>query len=522
MTLWRAVPVVLLVCSMRAGVGQADAGVSIALPDVISNGMVLQSGRTVPIWGVAGPGAGVSVRFGGEDARTQAGPDGKWKAYLGPLDVSSTPRAMTLRCPDDTITIEGVLVGEVWIAGGQSNMWYPLMLMSNREDHRLDADRLRNVKVFRALIPDQPDRWDKVDYERALGVSAVAYFFMRDLSAAYPGVPIGVIDTSVAATWAEGWMSKGALQAYNAAPDHPEKIVMDGSGYAEVPEFQPSYWYEAIMANVMPYGARGVIWYQGEGNTPKPEQHKSLLPALIENWRQDFEQPELVFLLCQLPPHHFRIPWDPQDELWAYFRESQLHVWQNVRGTSMVVAPECGAAGNVHPRHKDEFGERLALAARAVAYGEKIVYSGPVYRSKRVSEDGITIHFDHVGSGLMARGGEAELRQFEICGPDGRFAPARARIVGDTVVVFSPAVTRPVHVRYAWSNYPADIAALDKAVAALEEDMGDHPEPGKWFTEQMEELYSENADYPVEADLYNQEGLPASPFRTDDFQFPTQ
>jgi len=505
-TLW-------LILGMAASdVARAD----IELPKLISDGMVLQSGMRVPIWGTAQAGSEVSVSFAGQEVRATARPDGKWKLYLGPLEADASPRRMTIRDSGRELTLEDVLVGDVWVAGGQSNMWYPLVLMSNREAQKEDADGLKHVRFYRALGGHRPDVWDSVDYERALNVSAVCYFFMRDMARARPGVPIAVIDTSVSATWAEGWISKEVLEAYNADPKHALKIDIDGSDYGAEPAFQPGYWYEKIMTRTFPYGVKGVLWYQGEGNVMRAKQYETLLPALIRNWREGFEQPDLPFLICQLPPIYNKT-WDPKRESWAYFREAQFHVSRNVPHAAIVVAPECGAAGNIHPRHKDEFGERLALAARAIAHGEDIVYSGPVYRSKEVSGNQIFLHFDHVGSGLTAKGGD--LKQFEVCGADGRFVPAVARIVGETVAVSSPSVAQPVHARYSWTNYPADVTAFEEHLARLEEEKESHPEPQKWFQQQLDETYAENADYPIESNFYNTEGLPANPFRTDDFPF---
>jgi len=489
----------------------------VELPGLISDGCVLQCGKKVAIWGTADPGSQVVVSFAGQEVRIKAGPEGKWKLHLAPLEADAAPREMTIRDREETVTIKDVQVGEVWIAGGQSNMWYPIAHMNNREEQRKDADSLENVKFYRTQGGYRPDVWDRVDYERALNVSAVCYFFMRDMARAFPGVPIAVIDTSVCASWAEGWMGDEALLAYNADPNHALKIDIDGSDYGDVPAFKPGYWYGEIMTRTFPYGARGVLWYQGEGNVMRPKQHTTLLPALIRNWRDGFEQPDLTFLICQLPPKYNKT-WDPKMESWAYFRESQFDVWQNVPNTGLAVAPECGAAGNIHPRHKDEFGERLALAARAVAYGEKIVFSGPVYRSKEVVGDRVILHFDHVGSGLVSRDG-GELKQFEVCGTDGRFVPAEARIVGDTVVVSSPSVAEPVHARYSWTNYPADMTAFEEDLARWEQEKENQPEPAKWLQEQLDETYAENADYPIECNLYNKEGLPAVPFRTDDFPF---
>ncbi|HJN17775.1 MAG TPA: sialate O-acetylesterase [Armatimonadota bacterium] len=507
----------MLICLAAPRVACAE----LSLPAIISDGMILQSRMRVPIWGSAPPGVEVSVRFAGEEVRAEADADGRWRVDLGPLDVSTEPRVMTIQSGDEVLRISDVLVGEVWVAAGQSNMWYPLQMMSNHGEHKEAFDALEHVKVFRAAIALRADQWDKLDYARAMGTSAIADYFARDLAEAYPGVPIAIVDTSVGATWAESWMSKETLDAYNADPAHEQKITMDGTDYGGNPDFQPTRWYEGIITKVIPFAVRGVIWYQGEGNAAKPAQHSTLLPALIAQWRRDFERPDMPFLICQLPPFHPRAPWDPRDQVWAYFRESQLRIWQAVPNTGMVVAPECGAVGNIHSTHKDEFGERLALAARAIAYGEDIVYSGPIYSRHEVGGGRVIVHFDHVGAGLKVMGGAA-LMQFEICGADGQFVPANAHIDGDTVVVSSPDVPDPAHVRYAWTNYPADMTEVNAALDALAEESKGQPEPEVWLRKQIDTRYAENSQHPIEANLYNLDGLPASPFRTDDLPFPTK
>lgn len=497
-------------------VGAAEGEPRVVLPGIISDGMVLQSGRQVPIWGTATAGHEISVEFSGQKVRVTAGADGRWKARLGALQATMEPRDLTIRCTGQTITIRGVVVGEVWIAGGQSNMYYPLVLMRDYAKERAAADRLGAVRVYRYMGrgPEGDLPWKKVDYNRALEMSAVAYYFARDLTQALPDTPLAIIETSISATWTEGWMSRQSLEAYNSDPRHADKIDLTGADYNNVEAFRPGFWHDKIISRLVPYGVRGVIWYQGEGNTPKPEQQKTLLPAMIRLWREEFENDSMPFLFCQLPPWH--IPDPALREQWPRFREAQAHVWRHTPGTAMVVGVECGAAGTIHPRHKEELGQRLALAARALAYGQDVPYSGPIYRGRVVEGDKLILHFDFAGSGLNARGG-GELKQFEVCGADGNFVPAQARIVGQTVVVSNPRISSPVHARYAWRNYPADMKDYETQRADLTRQSRSQPDPGKWLDEELDRRYSQNADYPVEANLYGSSGLPASPFRTDEY-----
>ena len=265
----------------------------------------------------------------------------------------------------------------------------------------------------------------------------------------------------------------------------------------------------------MPSG--GVVWYQGEANSCKPEQQKKLLPALIENWRVDFEDPKLPFIMVMMPPLA-DIDWDnPLQEAWAYFREAQMEVARTVPATAVVVAPECGAAGSIHPRHKDEIGIRAAQAARKVAYGENIVASGPVFKSMKVKGDKIIIHFEHIGMGLVVKSG-GKLKQFFICGADHKFLPALAVIRGNTVEASHPKIAQPVAARYAFTNYPADdMGALERAFAEIKRQSKTKPDPKQWETQQRDILFATIDKCPIGMNLYNREGLPAAPFRSDRF-----
>jgi len=223
----------------------------------------------------------------------------------------------------------------------------------------------------------------------------------------------------------------------------------------------PTVLYNGMIAPLMPYAIRGVIWYQGEANVGRERQYQTLFPAMIADWRQAWSQGDFPFLFVQIAPFSGMTP---------EIREAQLLSWQRTTNTAMAVTIDCGDANDIHPTHKQPVGARLALAARALAYGEKIEYSGPVFESLNVDGANAILHFKHLGGGLVAKAGE--LKGFTLAGADKMFHPAQAKIVGDTVVVNSPEVSQPVGVRYAWANVP-------------------------------------------EGNLFNHAGLPASPFQTN-------
>jgi sialate O-acetylesterase len=319
-------------------------------------------------------------------------------------------------------------------------------------------------------------------------------------------VPIGLIHTSWGGTPAEAWTSAAALAAEpELAPigkdweqklaDYPKslekyrnqldewhqaslKAETDGKPAPPPPQFPSdpysSSWraaglYNGMVAPLIPYGIRGAIWYQGESNADRAYQYRKLFPVMIQDWRRAWGQGDFPFLFVQLAG--FVQDWSPKTT-WAELREAQLRTL-SLPKTGMAVAADIGDPYDIHPKNKQEVGRRLALAAQAIAYGKDVVYSGPVYESKTLEGDKIRLRFKHVTGGLTAKGGKP-LKGFEIAGEDRKFVPAQANIEGNTVVVRSDKVPRPVAVRYAWADYP-------------------------------------------ECSLYNRAGLPASPFRTDDW-----
>jgi len=460
---------------------------------LISDNMVLQQGMAVPIWGTANDGEQVTVKFAGQTVTTTA-QAGRWMVRLSPLPANATPQTMTIT-GENTVTINNVLVGEVWLCGGQSNMAFGLGNAADAAVHLAGANdpllRLITIPRTGKAEPQQDveAKWLPCTSSNVAGFSAVGYFFGRDLRRAR-GVPVGLINANVGGTAAERWLSREALAAepalkhildeharaltnYAAAreqfkKDEPQllaqwqvavkKAKAEGKPAPKQPVAPknpvtngPATLYNAMIAPLQPFALAGVIWYQGESNARRAQEYQTLFPALIHCWRAAWNRPELPFLFVQIAPHHSQPP---------EIREAQLLSWKKVPHTAMVVITDYGDAGNIHPKQKEPVGARLALAARAIAYGEKIEYSGPVYESFKVDGHNVILSFSHVDGGLVAKGGA--LKGFTISGDGTNFVPAVAQIVGETVVVSSPEVAKPVAVRYGWANVP-DVNLFNKA-----------------------------------------------------------
>jgi len=453
-----------VVVACAVGVGLHGRGVSAAVktPAFISDGMVLQRGMKVPVWGTADPGERVTVHFQGQKAQATAGQDGTWTVRLHELKAGG-PFEMTIQ-GRNKLHLRNVLVGEVWVCSGQSNMEMAVAGSANAPEviARSGDPMLHLFTVPHASTPsparDVKGSWGECGPKTVPGFSAVAYFFGRDLRKAL-GVPVGLIHTSVGGTPAEQWTSASALKA------HPELRGLPGSGL-----------YNGMIAPLIPYAIRGVIWYQGESNAGRAVQYQTLFPAMIKDWRARWGEGDFPFLFVQIAPWQ-KIRKEPGDSAWAELREAQRLTSLEVPNTAMAVITDVGDEIDIHPKQKSPVGGRLALAARALAYGQKGEYSGPVYAGMKVEGGKAVLSFRHQGGGLVARGGRPE--GFTVAGADHRFVNAKAEIHGDKVAVWSPHVKHPVAVRFGW------------------------------------------ADYPV-VNLWNKAGLPASPFRTDDFPLTTR
>jgi sialate O-acetylesterase len=432
---------------------------------LFSDGAVLQRGQTVPVWGNADDGEQVTVVLNDQKLTTVA-KDGKWRVDLKSIEAGG-PYTMTIS-GKNTIQIKDLLVGEVWVCSGQSNMEWRLNQIDPGKAEQSKADfpkiRMFTVKRATAVTPqtDCTGSWIGCSPETVGAFSAVGYFFARDLHEKL-GVPVGMVHSSWGGTPAQAWTS---LEGFKNDPELQEYVNAANGAIANPPEKPvgagfPTALYNGMIAPIVPYSMKGVIWYQGESNAQKAKQYRTLFPAMIDDWRDKWKQGDFPFFFVQIAPFKGQPP---------EIREAQLMTLGKVKNTAMAVTTDVGDANDIHPKNKQPVGQRLALAARALVYGEKIEYSGPLYDSMKVSGSSVELSFKHVGGGLVAKDGE--LKGFTIAGEDKKFVPAKAVIQGDKVIVTAEGVTAPKAARYGWLNVP-------------------------------------------DVNLYNKEGLPASPFRTD-------
>lgn len=436
---------------------------------LFSDGAVLQRGQNVPVWGTANDGEKVTVEFGGQKLDATA-KGGKWRVDLKPLEAGG-PFTMKIS-GENTVTVNNLMVGEVWICSGQSNMDFRFKgaASAKEEGPKAKYPKLRMFTVNKVTSPtpqaEAKGSWVECSPETVGTFSAVGYFFARDLHEKL-GVPVGMIHTSWGGTPAQSWTSAegfgdiAELDGY--AKQSRENLVKFATTPPEKPlgPHTPSSLYNAMVEPLVPYAIKGAIWYQGESNAGKAKEYRTLFPAMIADWRAKWKQGDFPFYFVQIAPFKGQP---------AEIREAQLLTLAKSKNTAMAVTTDVGEENDIHPKKKQPVGHRLALAARALVYGEKIEYSGPLYDSMKAEGAKAVITFTHIGGGLVAGGGE--LKGFTIAGADGKFVPAKAEIKGATVVVSAEGVAEPKAVRYGWANVP-------------------------------------------DVNLFNKEGIPASPFRTD-------
>jgi len=483
-------------------VGAALAGTpamaAVKLPALISDNMVLQQGMKVPIWGWASPGETVTVKIAGQQARATADKDGRWRVSLDPLKPGPALK-MNITAGGKTTTVKNILVGEVWVCSGQSNMTHPTILTVTANNEVAKAKypeiRLCNVAETVADTPQQDVKaaWTPCTPATVQQFSAVAYYFGRKLHLDL-GVPVGLIHSSVGATEAESWMDRkvleadpefkpifdfwvhqrkehednvaGAAQRLAAWRQAAEKAKAEGKPVPPTPPGIPFDWsvrypgrlYNGMIAPLMPYGIRGVIWYQGESNYVGALYRKEFA-TLIRSWRKAWREGDFPFLFVQLANYGERKS-EPGPSAWAVTRQAQLESLAEPN-TAMAVTIDIGKGNYIHPGNKQDVGRRLALAAEALVYGKEVVYSGPICDGIEVKGNKARLKFKHVDGGLVVKGGGA-LKGFAVAGADRKFVWAEAKIDGDTVVVSSEKVKRPVFVRYAWADNP-DCNLFNKA-----------------------------------------------------------
>ena len=490
---------------------------NVTVPSIIGDHMVLQNGAAIPVWGKADPGEQVTVTLGKQVKKVVTGQDGKWMVKLGRVKGACAPLEMTIAGKGNTISVTDILVGEVWIGSGQSNMEWPMKWVNNAE-REIAAANYPEIRLFtvkknsKAEVQDNCEgAWAVCSPATIPDFSAVLFFFGRELHKELK-TPMGLINSSWGGTPAEAWTSYQTLSTTpefkpyfdfwnEKTKDYPErKVAFDKAmvewnavaekakaegkpepkGKPEVPwstdhPFRPSGLYNGMIMPIVPYAIKGAVWYQGETNAGQAYTYRKLLPAMITDWRNVWGGKPFSFYFVQLANFMERKP-EPEGSAWAELREAQ-NMTLSLKNTGQAVIIDIGDAKDIHPKNKQDVGKRLALNALAKDYHKHVVYSGPTYKSMKVKGNEIILSFKDTKGGLVAKGGT--LKSFAIAGADEKFVWADAVIKGKKIIVSSEKVAAPVAVRYAWADNP-------------------------------------------ECTLYNGAGLPASPFRTDTFTGLTQ
>jgi len=460
----------LAVCLLAATVClcPSSAEADVTVPKVFGTNMVMQRDIALPVWGFADAGEKVTVRIGKCEKTATANAEGNWKVTLPAMKCSTKAASMTVSGKGNKIELTNILIGEVWVCSGQSNMQWSIKRSANAKEEIAAANypliRLLGVGRATAAEPqkDINGQWQVCSPKTAGGFSAVGYFFGRKLHKELK-MPIGLIHSSWGGTRIEPWTPIEGLQSVEAL-----KKIADGAKKltGRIGNRTPTALYNAMIAPLKPVAIRGAIWYQGESNMGEGMMYFEKKKALIGGWRKVWGQGDFPFGFVQLAPFD-RYGGDRQPKLWEAQTASLA-----IPNTGMAVITDITTLKNIHPPNKQDVGLRLALWALATSYDKKdLVYSGPMYKSMKVAGGKAVLTFDHVGGGLASRDGK-DLDWFEIADDDKKFVPAKAKIDGKTVVVSSDEVAKPAAVRFGWSQ---------KATP----------------------------------NLMNKEGLPASPFRTD-------
>lgn len=481
----------------------ASAHAEVSVPNVFGSHMVLQRDQRNPVWGWAEPAEAITVTIADQTHTTKADDEGAWRVALDPLPAGG-PHTLTIK-GKNTLTLNDVLVGEVWICSGQSNMQWSVNISNHADLEKLSANypqiRLITVPNVGTQEPQKnfAGEWQVCTRETVGGFSAVGYFFGRQLHQTL-GVPVGLINNAWGGSACEAWIRRDLLESdpqykplidrweamesqYSDYQKAVEKARLDKSEPPEAPRnlegqmrgnHRPGNIYNGVLKPTIGYGMRGVIWYQGESNAGRAYQYREMFPLMIKSWREEWGQGDFPFYWVQLADFLAEKS-EPGESAWAELREAQTMTLDRLPNTGEAVIIDLGEGRDIHPRNKQDVAMRLARWALAKVYDREIVHQSPRFKSMAKSDGKIVLTFDHVGQGLYSFDVD-EPRGFAIAGSDQKWHTAKAKITGkNTVEVWSDAVSEPVAVRYAW------------------------------------------ADNPV-CNLYSREGLPVTPFRTDDWK----
>jgi len=510
--------------------GGTAASLATVVPSALfSDNAVLQATTIVPVWGWDNPGQQVTVTVGKAQATGTADKDGRWEVELPQMQAGDASLDMAI-AGSSAVTVKNVLVGEVWLGSGQSNMAFPMRWGNTKVPEYTKAVSEANYPTFRMFHVEErwggepPPRdvvgkWEVCTPESVVGWSAAAFFFGRNLQQQLGGTPVGIIDSSAGGTQIVSWIppkdyaqlfpkvtprnqeewaqsAKQMHDFYAQWDDTVAKATAAGTPVPPQPKITVRMWpgclYDGMVAPLTPCAIRGVVWYQGESNTyvKDADGYAKMLQDLVTSWRTGWKQGDLPFLIVQLPNYSEDLSTgkraayaglntkvvqsDPVEEnsQWAPIREVQRHTVAMLPNTALVVTIDIGEQLMVHPWNKWDLGQRCALAAMKLAYGKKdLVASGPLVDGAEFKDGKAIVKFTSVGGGLQAKDG-GEIKGFALAGSDGKFAWAKAVVKGDTVVLSSDEVKDPASVRYSWAENPI-------------------------------------------GNLINKEGLPASPFATD-------
>lgn len=503
---------------LLVALGTAPLRANVTLAPLFTDGAVLQREKPIPVWGRADPGERVTVTFAEKSQRATAGADGRWIVFLEPLPANSTGADLIVT-GKNSVTVRDVLVGEVWLCSGQSNMEWPVRraLEADREMAAANFPLIRHVALERRVAEQPADTastggWKTATPANVGSFTAVGYFFARDIHRKLD-VPVGLVHSSWGGTPVESWMSAAAIASdpafavvlerwQQARAEYPAKraafeqasaewttaeAAAKAAGEAALAAFRkesprprsprgapgdtwtPAGLFNGMINPLLPYGLRGVLWYQGESNADRASEYRALFNAMITAWRAHFGQGDIPFFWVSLA--NWEVPFDPSRRTWAFLREAQTQTLA-LPNTGQALAIDIGDAKDLHPPNKQEVGRRLALLARNRVYAITCDDTGPTFAGATREGNALRVRFTAAGGGLIAR--EKPPQALEVAGADRVFHPATGKIERDTLLVSSPAVKEPVAVRYSWTNAP-------------------------------------------EANLYNGAGLPAVPFRTDNW-----
>jgi sialate O-acetylesterase len=501
------------------------ARAEVRLPAVFGDNMVLQQKQANPVWGWDAPGTQVKVSFAGQVKTASADAKGRWEVRLDPVSASAKPASMTVS-GSSTRELKNILVGEVWLCSGQSNMGFNL---SSVWDADLDIATAKHPQIRLISVPnvgtqeiqdDFKGQWEECSPATVGGFTAVGYHFGRVLHEML-GVPVGLIDNAWGGSACEAWVRRDLLEkdprfarmiaqwrqmesTYSDAvfekqmADYKKKVedyaaarriaLKAGKPAPTAPgrppqnllrgQKRPGNLYAGCLHPIIGYGIRGAIWYQGESNSSQAHEYRALFPFMITHWRQEWKQGDFPFYWVQLADFKPEQP-EPGDSDWAELRESQTRTLTAIPNGGQAVITDLGEANDIHPKNKRDVAERLARWALAKDYGLPVVYRSPEFKDMKINGGKALLTFDHAPKGLRTVDVD-EVKGFAICGADRKWVWAKASILGGSkqgtnqIEVSSPQVPQPVAVRYAW------------------------------------------ADNPV-CNVYSAEGLPLTPFRTDDF-----